>query len=114
MTRLEIFYQVFPREAIDTILTLTNEKLARGRSKKLTEGELIRFIGLIILATRFEFGSRRELWSQTKKTKYEEAPEFGRQACQGTGSTKYGRHLPSLIKRIQNQLVCPGRIIAGS
>jgi len=57
MTRLEIFYQVFPREAIDTILTLTNEKLARGRSKKLTEGELIRFIGLIILATRFEFGS---------------------------------------------------------
>lgn len=78
MTRLEIFYQVFPREAIDTILTLTNEKLARGRSKKLTEGELIRFIGLIILATRFEFGSRRELWSQTKKTKYEEAPAFGR------------------------------------
>jgi len=57
MTRLEIFYQVFPREVIDTILTLTNEKLARGRSKKLTEGELIRFIGLIILATRFEFGS---------------------------------------------------------
>jgi hypothetical protein len=57
ITRLEIFYQVFPREAIDTILTLTNEKLARGRSKKLTEGELIRFIGLIILATRFEFGS---------------------------------------------------------
>jgi hypothetical protein len=31
-----------------------------------------------VLTTHFDFGSRCELWSQTKWTKYEDAPEFGR------------------------------------
>jgi hypothetical protein len=42
-SRLQIFYQVFPRDQISLILTLTNEKLAQIRGKKLTEGELIKF-----------------------------------------------------------------------
>jgi hypothetical protein len=78
ITRLQIFNQVFPKEQLSLILSLTNEKITVVRGKKLTEGELIKFFGIVILATRFEFAARRDLWSQTKKTKYEEAPAFGR------------------------------------
>jgi len=78
LSRLEIFYQVIPREQIDLMIELTNNNLAGARVKSITEGELIKFLGLVVLATRFEFGARRELWSQTKKTKYEDAPAFGR------------------------------------
>ena len=80
----------FQGEQINLILTLMNEKLALVRGKKLTEGELIKFFGILLLTTRYEFGARRDLWSQTKKTKYEDAPAFGKLACQGIGLTSYG------------------------
>ncbi len=69
LSQLVIFYQVFPREQINLILMLTNEKLALVRGKKLAEGELIKFFGILVLTTCYEFGARRDLWSQTKKTK---------------------------------------------
>ncbi len=77
MTWLQIFSQVFPKEQTNLILTLTNEKISLARGKKLTEGELIKFFGVVILATCFEFAARQDLWSQTKKTKYEDAPALG-------------------------------------
>jgi hypothetical protein len=77
MTQPQIFSQVFPKEQMNLILSLTNKKISLARGKKLTEGELIKFFGVVILATRFEFAARRDLWSQMKKTKYEDASAFG-------------------------------------
>jgi len=41
-----------------------------------TRGELLRFIGVTILATRYEFGSRAELWSNKPRNPYLIAPAF--------------------------------------
>ena len=35
------------------------------------------FFGLIILGTRFNVGSRRELWATSSISKFIEAPKFG-------------------------------------
>jgi hypothetical protein len=44
MTWLQIFSQVFPKEQMSLILSLTNGKISLARCKKLTEGELIKFL----------------------------------------------------------------------
>lgn len=43
-----------------------------------TEGEILQWMGPIVLGTRFEFKSRRELWSTISKHKFLHAPAFGR------------------------------------
>jgi hypothetical protein len=46
ITRLQIVNQVFPKEQLSLILSLTNEKISVVRGKKLTEGESIKFFGI--------------------------------------------------------------------
>ena len=40
-------------------------------------GEIVKFFGVMLLATRFEFGSRASLWSNVTTNKYIPAPSFG-------------------------------------
>ncbi len=41
-------------------------------------GELLKWFGVLVLITRFEFGNRRDLWSNsTAPFKYIPAPDFG-------------------------------------
>jgi hypothetical protein len=40
-------------------------------------GELLKWFGVLILITRFEFGNRRDLWSNTAPYKYIPAPDLG-------------------------------------
>ena len=40
----------------------------------MTIGEMVKFMGLCILITRFQFLSRQDLWSQAAPSKY--VPEF--------------------------------------
>jgi hypothetical protein len=58
MTWLQIFSQVFPKEQMSLILSLTNEMISLARCKKLTECELINFFGVVIWETHFEFAAR--------------------------------------------------------
>jgi hypothetical protein len=60
------------------ILRLTNIQLrSAGLSKDTTKGEILKFFGIIILASRFEFRSRASLWSSTAPSKYVPAANFG-------------------------------------
>jgi Transposase IS4 len=78
MSRLDVFFLMFPPEQIRTILRCTNIQLqAKGRPL-LTRGELIRVLGVMILVTKFEFQNRGDLWSSRPPTPYEHAPNFGR------------------------------------
>ena len=43
-----------------------------------TKGEMLRFFGVVILATKFEFDNRRSLWATTATSKYIPAPLFGK------------------------------------
>ena len=39
---------------------------------------MIKWFGIIILATRFEFGDRASLWYTVSQSKYRSAPDFGK------------------------------------
>jgi len=43
-----------------------------------TLGELLKWFGVLILTTRFEFGNCSELWSHIPRCKYIPAPDFGK------------------------------------
>ena len=65
---------LFPPEQLQLILQLTNNKL---RKNYTTAGEIVKFFGVMLLVTRFEFGSGASLWSNTSTNKYIPAPSFG-------------------------------------
>jgi len=76
MSRLDFFLLMFPDNQLSAMITLTNAKLGAKGEQDLTRGELFKFFGILILATRFEFG-RRELWSTIPLTRYQPACAFG-------------------------------------
>ena len=48
-----------------------------ARKNYTTAGEIVKFFGVMLLVTRFEFGSRASLWSNVTTNKYIPAPSFG-------------------------------------
>ncbi len=78
MSRLDYFLLMFPEDQLTAMLTLTNRALRKQRAPDVNMSELLKFFGLLILSTRFEFGSCAELWSTTAPSKYRPAPSFGK------------------------------------
>ena len=76
-SRLEYFLMLFPPEQLQLILQLTNNELAMARKNYTMAGEIVKFFGVMLLVTQFEFGSRASLWSNTSTNKYIPAPSFG-------------------------------------
>eukprot|EP00978_Attheya_sp_CCMP212_P040002 scaffold213861_cov86-Attheya_sp.AAC.1 len=66
---------MFPPAELTLITTLTSEQLIKDDGKKSTsKGEMLKFFGVCILITRFEFSPRASLWSTTAPSKYFPAP----------------------------------------
>ena len=76
-SRLEYFLMLFPPQQLQLILQLTNNELAIARKNYTTAGEIVKFFGVMLLVTRFEFGSWASLWSNVTTNKYIPAPSFG-------------------------------------
>ena len=57
-SRLEYFLMLFPPQQLQLILQLTNNELAMARKNYTTAGEIVKFFGVMLLVTRFEFGSQ--------------------------------------------------------
>ena len=76
-SRLEYFLMLFPPQQLQLILQLTNNELAIARKNYTTAGEIVKFFGVMLLVTRFVFGSRASLWSNMTTNKYIPAPSFG-------------------------------------
>ena len=76
-SRLEYFLMLFPPEQLQLILQLTNNELAMARKNYTTAGEIVKFFGVMLLVTWFEFGSWASLWSNVTTNKYIPAPSFG-------------------------------------
>jgi hypothetical protein len=77
-SRLEYFLLMFPPDQLAAIVTLTSENLLLKSKAPTTPGEVLKFFGVLILVTRFEFSSRSSLWSNTAPSKYQPAPSFGK------------------------------------
>jgi len=49
------------------------------QNKELTAvGELLKWLGVLILITCFEFGNRADLWSDKSRCKHAPPPDFGK------------------------------------
>lgn len=75
----EYFYGMFPMGHLPKIVALTNVELLANHFRETTAGEILRFFGVLILISRFEFGdTRRNLWKKEADSKYIPAPNLGR------------------------------------
>ena len=77
-TRYDAFMHMFPRLHLMTIVRKTNIQLQTKQEKMTTTEEIIKLFGVLILITRFEFGSRASLWSPVQAFKYIPSASFGR------------------------------------
>jgi hypothetical protein len=77
MSRFNMFMHMIGIECLDAIVVLTNIQLHEKGRKATTRQEILKFFGVCILATRFEFGKRADLWSTHPRTKYHPAACFG-------------------------------------
>jgi Transposase IS4 len=66
-TPYEYFMAIFPLDALMRIVMLTSEKLREKGKKVTTGGRILRFFGILILGTQYEFGSRADLWSSSSR-----------------------------------------------
>ena len=78
ISRLDVFLQMFPNRQLHDMYTLTNLQLTKKRLKETTKSELLKFMGILILSTRFEWNNRSDLWAETAPSKYELTPQFGK------------------------------------
>jgi hypothetical protein len=69
---------MFPPSAITHFLGCTNDLLRDEGNDEVKYEEAIKFFGIIILATRFEFTSRASLWSTVPVSRFYTLPGFGR------------------------------------
>ena len=76
-SRLEYFLMLFSPQQLQLILQLTSNELAMARKNYTMAGEIVKFFGVMLLVTRFEFGSQASLWSNVTTNKYILAPSFG-------------------------------------
>jgi len=58
------------------MVSLTSAKLQARGMRPTTGGEVLKFIGVTVLATRYEFGARADLWATRPRNKYLVAPTF--------------------------------------
>ena len=68
---------MFPPNHLIKIIALTNVRLEEKGHEDITKGELVKLFGIIILGSRYKFGSRRCLWATTSVSRFVDAPNFG-------------------------------------
>eukprot|EP00171_Calliarthron_tuberculosum_P023220 IDg23220t1 len=74
----DYFMTMFPQGHLKKMARLTSALLRRRGKPGTSVGELLRFFGVLVLATRYEFGHRSDLWATVAATKHLQAPAFGR------------------------------------
>ena len=80
-TNLDYFMALFPKQQLQDMEERTNDvlgPLTLPSTEPTTVGEILKFFGILLLITRFEFGSRASLWATTGFTRLVPAPNFGR------------------------------------
>ena len=72
-----IFLLMFPPKQLTDMVRWTNIQLHKSSMKETMPSEVLKFFGILILTTTFEFTSRTSLWNTTAWSKYRPAPQFG-------------------------------------
>lgn len=76
MSQLDYFLCMFPPQSLLSIVRLTSQQLEMLLKPTTTNGKILRFFGVVILATKSEFDDCQSLWAATATSKY--IPLFGK------------------------------------
>jgi len=68
---------MFPMHQLTRMVRLTSSNLEARGMQRTDGGEVLKWVGVTLLATRYEFGARADLWSARSRSKYMLAPAFG-------------------------------------
>jgi len=68
---------MLPHKQLALIVRLNSFKLEARDMGPTTGRELLKFVGVTVLATRDEFCARADLWATKARNKYLIAPAFG-------------------------------------
>lgn len=76
----DIFMMLLPNELLEATVRYTNERLSKLPHPRgpTTQGELLKFFGVLILGSFVDFDDRKNLWSKKSDNKYIHAPNFGK------------------------------------
>ena len=77
MMPIDFFLLMFPPKQLLAMVQHSNTQLDADRFARTNSSEMLKFFGVIILTTKFEFTSRRSLWNTVATSKYQPAPHFG-------------------------------------
>ena len=77
MSAIDFFLFMFPPKQLITMVDLTNAELSKSALNATNSSEMLKFFGILIQMTSFEFTSRASLWSSVAPMKYRPAPHFG-------------------------------------
>ena len=77
-TELDCFMACFPKTQLKWMVERLNIALSRAKKKPTTMEELLKWFGVLMLVTRFEFGNRAKLWSDKPRCKCIPALDFGK------------------------------------
>lgn len=72
-----MLYDKFPVGHLQKIQKLTAERLQTEGKSGTTTTAILRFFGVLVLMTRFEFSRKQDLWNTNSDNKYLPAPCFG-------------------------------------
>ena len=86
---LDQLLRLFPTNRLRLMTLYTSQQLVKHGEKETNKGEMIKWFGIIILATCFEFLDRASLWSTVSQSKYRNAPAFGK-----TGMNRHRLDMP--------------------
>jgi Transposase IS4 len=76
-TAYDFFLSCFPKDQLKSMVELTSASLRDANKQPTSVGELLKWFGITILITRFEFGQRSSLWSKDFGSKYIPSPSIG-------------------------------------
>jgi len=68
---------MFPMTQLALMVRLTSDKLETRGMRPTTAGDLLKFIGVTALATRYDISARTDLWATVACSKYMLATAFG-------------------------------------
>jgi len=72
------FMAMFPKTQLLWKVDRLNAQLATHDKGATAARELLKWFGVLMLVTRFEFGNRADLWSETSRCKCIPGPSFGK------------------------------------
>ena len=77
LSPFDLFMASFPKEQLKFMLEQTTASLQMAGKSPTSIGEILKWFGVTLLMTRFEFGGRHTLWSENNGSKYVPSANIG-------------------------------------